>query len=126
MKVIKGVIGVIIGILIIIGVIFVFLHLKSGSGREIGSENTSKLSKETSKDKDEIVIKVTETKIYIDDKECEDVSELRDEISKFEAKNSNIKFSFYHKYAIKETADEVTQALHRLQDSLGIKVDYND
>ncbi len=64
-------------------VIFVFLHLKSGSGREIGSENTSKLSKETSKDKDEIVIKVTETKIYIDDKECEDVSELRDEISKF-------------------------------------------
>lgn len=77
-------------------------------------------------DSNYIVIKVEDSSIWIEEENCATVEELKDIISKYQSEGNDKEYFFAHDQAIKSTYDEVKQALIDLEDTLEIKVQYND
>lgn len=78
------------------------------------------------KDSNYIIIKVEDSSIWIEDEECATVEELKDIISKYQSEGNDKEYFFEHDQAIKSTYDEVKQTLIDLEETLEIKVQYND
>lgn len=116
---------------VLAGNLFKGFGLGGGTGSGIGINKAEETTSEQETEKenqanDVITIKIDEETIYLDDKECKDVEELKDKISKLQASGNEKKYVFEHEYAIKKIADEVYSELHNLQDTLNLNIDYNE
>ena len=122
--IIKGII-IIVGIIVIIGgIVLLRVHFGGGKSGENGNAILNVVTEENKELKNtEVVIKVEESKIYVDGEECTDVDELKDRIKKINSQKNDIKYVFEHEYAIKATYDEVKQALNDLEKVLEIAID---
>lgn len=135
MKKLLGLIGG--GALLLVSLVVGGAMLFSGNGdgnggsgsdddKDTGIVTDDIFEKEDEEEKTSITIKIEENSIWIDDKECEDCEELREQISRLQSKGNVKVFEVEHDYAIKSTYDEVKDMLLDLEDTLGISVDYND
>lgn len=117
--------------LVIVGLFFGAKGIGFGGGNGIGipafnpivetaDDNTDK------NDETVAIIKVEETNITVDGEKCANVEELKDKISKINAKGEVKKYIFEHEYAIKATYDEVKKALIDLEEALNLTIDYNE
>lgn len=97
----------------------------TGDGNQVLNANTGEMNDEGSQS-EEVIIKVEENKIYCGEKECADVEDLTDRISKISSQKKDIRFVFEHEYAIKSTYDEVKQTLINLEEIWGISIDYKE
>lgn len=131
MKWILGIAGLVI-VAVLVGVLF-FGRKGFGTGDGSG-EGTQNLEKEVSeadivqkqKDNDYILIKVEDNSILIEEKECATVEELKNIIIEYQAEGNEKEYFFEHDQAIKSTYDEVKKILIDLEETLEIKVQYND
>lgn len=70
---------------------------------------------------DTAVIVIDWDKITVDDNECDDIEEMKEQIIKSGCKKINLQ----HTDANKVTLDEVTDALEEIEETLEIEVNYN-
>jgi len=87
-------------------------------GETDNEESDLKIGKEKS---DTIIIVINWDKIIIDDIECADIEDMKDQIVKSGCK----KIDLQHTDASKETLDEVVEILKGIEDILEIEVNYN-
>lgn len=91
----------------------------NASGGEAGNEESDlDIGKEKS---DTIAIVIDWDKIMINDNECSNIEEMKDQIVKSECK----KIDLQHIDASKETLDEVVDALKEIEETLEIDINYN-
>lgn len=119
-------------IAIIVAVLLLSGGIGIGIGRGFGTGNGAQIlearveenkDEETENEKREVIIKVEENRIYVDENECAGIEELKDAVKRINSQEANVKYVFEHEYAIKATYDEVNQALLDLEEVLGISVD---
>lgn len=96
----------------------------SGDGNQVLSVFAEDKKDEEPRD-EEVIIKVEENKIYVGEEECAGIEDLTDKISKIHSQGKDTKYIFEHEYAIKATYDEVRAALIKLEETLGIDINYN-
>ena len=87
-------------------------------GEVVNEESTLEIGKEKS---DTIVIIVDWNKIIINDSECSNIEEMKDQI----VKSGCTKIDLHHDDASKETLDEVVDILKEIEETLEIDVNYN-
>ena len=128
----KKILGIVVLLVVVIGAAFVLrlcgFGLGLGNGGGDGAVASSKMEdiKEEQDDKGIILIKVDESTIYFDNEKCENVDDLKKKICKIQATNKEKKYVYNNEYAIKETDDQVKEALQSLKDTLEIIVDFNE
>ena len=131
-KIIKAVIVIVVIIIVVLGLgISIGKH---GFGTGDGSgEGTQKLTADEKEDRkeeetqgEEVIIRVEEDQVYVDEEECTDLEDLSDRISKINSQEKSVKYIFEHEYAIKATYDEVKKTLLNLEETLGITIDYKE
>lgn len=95
------------------------LDSANAPGGEVDNEeSTLEVSKEKS---DTIVIIVDWNKIIINDSECSNIEEMKDQI----IKSGCSKIDLQHEDASKETLDEIVEILKMIEEILEIDVNYN-
>lgn len=92
--------------------------LNAPGGEADNEESDLKIGKEKS---DTIIIVIDWDKILIDDIECANIEDMKDQIVKSGCK----KVDLQHTDASKETLDEVVDTLKEIEDILEIDVNYN-
>lgn len=92
--------------------------LNASGGETDTEESDLKIGKEKS---DTIIIVIDWDKIMIDDIECANIEDMKDQIVKSGCK----KIDLQHIDASKETLDEVVDVLKEIEDILEIDVNYN-
>lgn len=97
----------------------------SGDGNQVLSAFAEEKQDEEPQDKD-VIIKVEENKIYVEEEECTSIEDLTDKISKISSQGKDAEYIFEHEYAIKATYDEVKETLMNLEETLGISIDYRE
>lgn len=129
----KKILRIVIVIVVILLAVVVWLKfgrggfgLGNGNDNGIGVAELNQTDEKVTEEKNVVIIKVDESTIYIDDEKCDNIENLKDKISKIEAVGNKKTYVYEHEYAIKETADEVSDVLHSLQDTLGISVEFNE
>ena len=129
------IIGVIIGILVFFALVMGLISFgKHGFGTGDGSgEGTQELTVDVKEERQEeesqskeVIIRVEEDQVYVDEEECADLEDLSDRISKINSQEKSVKYIFEHEYAIKATYDEVKKTLLNLEETLGITIDYKE
>lgn len=118
-------------VLVVIAVVFVFMKYGFGTGGrggegkgEVECLNSDIDDKEAEKKSSTIIVKVEDDKIYLNDELCNSVEELKDKIGKLESEETETKYMYDDEFGIKAIADEVEDAMHRLQDTLGIYIEF--
>lgn len=95
------------------------LDSSNAPGGEVDNEeSTIVIGKEKS---DTIVIIVDWNKIIINDSECSNIEEMKDQI----IKSGCSKIDLQHEDASKETLDEIVEILKMIEETLEIDVNYN-
>ncbi len=123
----------IFGIIAAIILLLIIGSIVGGKGFGIGDESGDVIQYKdaiseldtTEEDNDCIIIKVEETTIWIGEEECQDIDTLENKIIEYHSSGIE-EYVVENNFAIKATYDDVKAILSELEDTLGIKVIYNE